>query len=437
MAETVATLNGIKLDLETISDSFDKALAEHHIPFTDRTLIQDMGLKARRIRLRCYFWADTYQTHKDLLQLLWDKQDFELNHPEYGLLRGKIDNVHVRHDHMERVAEIDIDFISGQSTISVSASTDIKGDAEQLAADGFLDVEKKYRDALVESSVLPIELVDKVLDPELDIIDQITGYGATVRAYAKKLDTMVHDLNSVCAGITAPVDSLVGTVELGLAMPGRIIGTIAGMVEKMTVRFITLKNAPGRFMSSIFNQLSRFTYPGNSTLFGRDSSDSAITLADDLAANAYLATSSIGLSTALADIYDEDEAIRNAQVQAEQVRVFDSLGRVTGDIDINYAMTIGQIEETLSLVRTVCDLAVAVNRDTSAIKLLSDKLLEHVVQIKVESEKIIHIEVDNQTPLHLVCLKYGLPYRAAERIMLINKIRNPNRVQGSIDIYES
>ena len=438
MTETYATLNGINLDIQTISDSFDKALSERHIPFSDRTLLQDMGLKARRIRLRCYFWAETYDTHRQLLQLLWDKQNFELRHPQYGLLRGKVDNIHVRHDDMDQVAEIDIDFIEGISSVAVAAATDIAGQADDMAASGYLEAQDSYRDAMVADGVVDAETIDTALDPELGILDQITAVNAEARSYLKKLDRMDKDLAGFCDDITAPVDSLVDTVELATSLPGRMIGRVAATVEKLTVRFITLKNAPRRFLDSIVNQLARFTYPADSSLFGSASTDSDTTaLADRAAADAYLATCSIGLSHAVAQIYADDEQVRAAQAQAEYVQVFDGQGRLTQTPAVAASLNVNQIEESLDRVRGVAALAVEAARGVDAVRLLSDALLDHVVRVKLDAEKIVTIDVDNAMPLHLICLKYGLPYRAAERILRINRIKHPNFVSGGIDIYES
>jgi hypothetical protein len=39
-------------------------------------------------------------------------------------------------------------------------------------------------------------------------------------------------------------------------------------------------------------------------------------------------------------------------------------------------------------------------------------------------------------PLHLVCLKYGLPYTDAERLLGVNRqIRNPNFADGEVLVY--
>ena len=62
-------------------------------------------------------------------------------------------------------------------------------------------------------------------------------------------------------------------------------------------------------------------------------------------------------------------------------------------------------------------------------------LLEHVGTIKLEREKILTVVLDNPMPLHLVCLRYGLPYNYAERLSSINTIPQPNFTDGEVSIY--
>jgi hypothetical protein len=45
------------------------------------------------------------------------------------------------------------------------------------------------------------------------------------------------------------------------------------------------------------------------------------------------------------------------------------------------------------------------------------------------------VVLDNAMPLHLVCLKYGLPYQAAERLIRVNNIPNPNFTAGEVMVY--
>ena len=48
---------------------------------------------------------------------------------------------------------------------------------------------------------------------------------------------------------------------------------------------------------------------------------------------------------------------------------------------------------------------------------------------------MIATNVANVIPLHLICLKYGLPYSAAEQFLGMNAIRNPSFVSGLVNLY--
>jgi prophage DNA circulation protein len=71
-----------------------------------------------------------------------------------------------------------------------------------------------------------------------------------------------------------------------------------------------------------------------------------------------------------------------------------------------------------------------------SLKRMARSLLEHVNTVKLERDRIITIVLDNTRPLHLVCLKYGLPYNMSDRLLSINQgIRNPSFTSGEIQIY--
>jgi hypothetical protein len=59
-----------------------------------------------------------------------------------------------------------------------------------------------------------------------------------------------------------------------------------------------------------------------------------------------------------------------------------------------------------------------------------------VNEIKLEREKIFKVHVSAPTPLHVICLARGLPYRYAPRILAINPgITNPSFVRGEVNVY--
>jgi len=63
------------------------------------------------------------------------------------------------------------------------------------------------------------------------------------------------------------------------------------------------------------------------------------------------------------------------------------------------------------------------------------QLQEHVGTIKLERDRIVSISLDNALPLHLVCLRQGLPYAYAERLLSINELPHPSFAQGEVSVY--
>ena len=78
--------NDIVLEMETLDDTFDKAIARYEYPFADGADLEDMGQKAHCVKVRCYFWDNaaqaTYDDHIRLIELLAPKGFLEFNHPK-------------------------------------------------------------------------------------------------------------------------------------------------------------------------------------------------------------------------------------------------------------------------------------------------------------------------------------------------------------------
>jgi len=69
------------------------------------------------------------------------------------------------------------------------------------------------------------------------------------------------------------------------------------------------------------------------------------------------------------------------------------------------------------------------------LKTMAVALLNHVNSVRLEREKMARVVLDNPMPLHLVCLKYGLPYQDAERLIRVNNIHAPNFTSGEVLVY--
>ena len=108
-------------------------------------------------------------------------------------------------------------------------------------------------------------------------------------------------------------------------------------------------------------------------------------------------------------------------------------------------MNAREIDHVLYLIRKFCQERIGVygsndptaTREVPSLKAMCSAILAYVETVKLEMEAIVTIDVDPPMPLHMVCLREGLPYAMAERILSINSIGNSNAVSGKINIYVS
>lgn len=425
MADTYfAWLDNTPLEMETLDDSFEKSIARHEFPFRDGALLEDMGQKAHTVRLRCHFWDDgadhaTYDDHILLINHLQSRELFELAHPMYGIMKGCVESISVRHDDRQRAAEVDITFVENlRGEIEPAQQADVVSGVE----DAFLDAHERLLDGFSAEirAALGSEaagILDKALDASQGVMEQFTGVTLAARNYLKKVDTFVATVESTLTEIANPANSLISTINFGTNLPGRVIGSLTHCVERYTVLYDSLTNAPTRFADS-FN-LAMLDL--EETLgFGETHVSSA-------------AAAQGGVS--MATLYKADEEQRQVLRRREKTASFDATGAYVAPNTAETVMNVRELEQSLATVRTMIQRAVARDRQQVGLKNMARQLLEHVNRVKLEREKIVTVDLDNSLPLHLVCLKYGLSYNTAARIHAINSIKNPSFTSGQVAIY--
>jgi prophage DNA circulation protein len=425
MADTYfAYLDNTRLEMETIDDTFEKSIVRHEFPFRDGALLEDMGQKARTVRLRCYFWDDggdhaTYDDHILLINHLASRELFELDHPMYGIMKGCVESVSVRHDDRQRTAEVDITFVENlRGEIEPAEQADVEAEAEAA----FTDVQERMMDSFSEGlrDVLGPEaagILDKTLDASKGVLEQFQNVSLAARNYLKKVDTFVSTVESTLTEIANPANSLVSTINFGTNLPGRVIGSVTRCVERYARLYETLTTAPARFADS-FNlaalELERALGFGKSHVRSTAAAQAGYTMAT---------------------LYKADEEQRQSLRRKEKNACFDASGTYTTPETAAPVMNVRELEQSLATTRTMIQRAVDQDRRQEGLKTMARRLLEHVNSVKLEREKIVAVDLDNVMPLHLVCLKYGLPYNTAERIHSINRIPNPSFASGRVSIY--
>jgi len=408
-----------KLEIENIEDSFEKSIAQYEFPYRDGALLEDMGQKAHKIRFRCYFYNENYDSHIELIKFLEGKDLVEIAHPQYGIIIGKIETLSVRHDDRERTAEIDITFIENlRGEIHPLTYVDVESAAEEAFIEGQDEQMEEFKaDTEDELGAEADEVLAKELDPDKGILEQFTDVSKKARKYVKDVDKYVRKLEGTLNKISNPANSLTSTIQYGVNLPGRVIGAVAKTVERYAIFYNTLRNAPARFLLSLKDGFKKLELS-----FGKFSKHTRIASVQRRA-------------LVVGYIYKSDEAKRQALKSAEKVKSFDAKGNYLKAEPAEQIMTIQEIEQTLADVRSDIQETVELSRGMQSLKDLALVLLEHVNKIKLEREKLVRVDIENEIPLHLICLKYGLSYNYATRIHAINSCKHPNFVRGELNIY--
>lgn len=437
MAKTYDTgvLNGYRIEMENIEDTYEKAIAKYDYPYKDGADLEDMGQKAHIIKFRCFFydaadkedWIGTANnSYDDHILLLNDLAEMELitfDHPKYGLMNGHIESVSVRHDDRERCAELDITFVEQmRGAVAITDQPPILSSLETAYAAG--QIQQAAKLAADIKSVLPIAdagIVSKTLDAAQGLLSQAQEFSAKARSFVDSVESYISIAEADVNQVVSPINSLQASIAYVENLPGRITGSIANAIEKTALLYDSIRNQPAQFIGELKTAFDDIIAEFQE--FGEDDPSS---IASDTCA---VMTSHLQLACAqrmaleTADIYNTDETAYRE-----------------GDEDVQI-MDILKLEETLSVAREMIEEAVENAREgdgsdlIATLKTMASALLNHVDRVRIERESMVEITLDNPTPLHLICLMRGLPYTDAERLLKINRIRHPNFTNGKVLVY--
>ena len=460
-------LAGIALDLEVLDDDFQKALVKHEFPLRHGALIEDMGRRARSIRVRCYFIGERYSAHRELLAALDSLDAADFQHPVYGLLTVRIESVSVRHDDRLETAEIDLVLVEdgltegGQADDSAVAGGEAS--AEEIGRDGLEEVSESWGDDLRESLGLDGEnILSRVLDSGGGVLEQFGDLTGTAREYVGRVDQVVGVFNSTLGDLVLPASSWLSTMTFAQNLPGRVLSAVTGVTGRYGQVFESLLGSPSRFLDSYGRSIGDLidrvlpVSGGTVSTSTRQTRRPAALAASTHLRTALASTAAIQAGVRTAGVLDRDRRVRREYRRLAAVPSFDRLGRYAGSGARRTAedtatravaepgdsgsrtaapLTVREIESALVTVRSMLQESVDAKRQAKAPNKLAALLVEQAKEAKADGERLINIRLDGPTPLHRICLNSGLTCRDAERLLAVNRIPRPNRTEGSLDVF--
>jgi hypothetical protein len=100
------------------------------------------------------------------------------------------------------------------------------------------------------------------------------------------------------------------------------------------------------------------------------------------------------------------------------------------ELDSSLARTLELLRDGITAARATGNASAA-----TALQQQAAALTDYIDNVKMERDRLIIAEIGNDTPLHLICLRHGLPYSYADRICSINDFRNPTFCAGEVRLY--
>jgi len=386
-----ASLGGVTLLCQSIEDGFEKGIITQEIPYKNGASTEDTGMMAGTCSLRCYFFDANYSDHLKLIDVCKSFDLVNFIHPVYGLKRVRVNSLVVRNnDQLARTAEIDL-----KLTEDDTPQTTIK----------------PWKEVQTEAETM---FTDSVTEQQLSLAEKLQALASDGESAC---ESAISSFSGFMTAVKNPANTLASLIEYGTDLPGRFTQAAALAVERYAIAYNTLRTAPTAFMAALSADLN------------------TLAAAFDAFGPQVKAAASARLGLEAAGFFSADEQLRQTNGTAEAAAGFDVNGnRLGGSVDETLNAT--EIESILQTANTAIQAALAADRGNYALKRLAAALVQAAAQLKLTAENVKTVRITEPTPLMVICLRYGLPYTAAPRVLALNpQIKDPNRVSGEILIY--
>ncbi|HOX50486.1 MAG TPA: DNA circularization N-terminal domain-containing protein [Fibrobacteria bacterium] len=409
-----ATLAGITLDWQDLTRDRKGAVVRHEYPGHHGADLEFQGWGPMEHRLKVVFLADRQADWKKLQEVLFTGASMVLEHPEKGVLNGYVDSITIKDDDRKDVVEVDISFVED--------GVDLPDSFRPSA----IDVAEEFRAPLISASAANIEKafgLAAIPAPDLSDpswLEKLGDLGNTLNSLVGTMQKQVGRMDSLIVSFTSPVSAVLSTMAWGADLPSQLSKRLAIVLDLMQGK---VAGAPSPAMSAR-------TFMAN-----------ARALADSFAGTpmegaARIQVASQGALTSARVMAADEDALRSMTAY-ESTPAFDASGRwVSRDVSpTQLPATADQIEAMVFDARELIQEARPWSNDPASLDRLALALQDQYRARLVDFERLVEVEILKPTPLHVVCHRHGLPYNVAERLVLLNRIRNPSFVQGKVLLY--
>jgi prophage DNA circulation protein/urease gamma subunit len=376
-----------------------------------------MGGSARSIRFAAFFFNEKYSRHTEFVDLINQDAVIQLTHPKYGILNGRITDWTVLHDDRDEYCQIDITFVEQ----IIGEELQYVHNVLSAAEGAFLATQLQAKDSFAAKAAVELGsdgpgVLTRAITGTTSLVSQLGGgISSKARAFVKRIDGAVRAVEGLSLAVQNPATSIITAIDYGTSLPGRVVGAVTQCIERYAEAAASVASSPAQMVANLKNSITAIKAAASG-------------LEDQVG--------KIGASYAalkVAQVFAEDETAR-AQAGTLQPS-FDIEGNYIAQDQPPATLTVNDLEAAAYASRQMLDEAYQADRTMTGLKEAGLALQRHVDVVKGSRERLKKITITHPTPLHAICLQNGLPYSDAERIIKINDIPDPARVEGEILIY--
>lgn len=416
MAARTIRLGGIRVPCTEVSDDRKSALVRHEYAGHDGADLEHLGWGPVEHKLRAIFPASRASDWESIKELLKTGAKAVFEHFELGEFDVQIESVSSRRD--RRIGTVEVDFTVVEDGID-QRPRNVRPSAVDVVT-GLAQAMANQAIARTAELILPAAMPAPDLEDNM-WLEKLGDLGSKLNALVRDIQSALGRIDGVIAAISYPVSAAYNALAFGADLPSQLSARIAKALDLMQGKVAGAPDpaaSASRFLRDVDALLA--TFQGSST-------HSTVRILGALQ----------GARTVAAVMATDEDRLRAMQA-SEASQPFDERGRwMVGSTSTlarpasvsQMAALVGQARTLLQSVRPLVDDGHLVDRIAVALQeQYNDRLFE--------LEQVVEIEVQDPTPLHLICHRQGLPYNTAERLVLLNpQIKNPTFVQGRVLVY--
>lgn len=423
-----ASFRGVRFDVINARDSWSRDIAQHEYPYIDGADVQDMGRKARNIRLSALFWGDDYDSRLQSFIAELDKRGAgELIHPIYGSMPNmQVIECQIGHD-AENVDYCSVELVFLESKTGNPFFTQ---DYPTAQADVIFNQVQSLMDAeqsLMDNAMAPLRDAKKLMSKSKALAStalnmliifrsEITGFVGNTTDFVQYPGAFMSDLQSAVSLTSINTTSSGASAGSGVSAASAISQTNATMSDwgESHRQLTAIADMPAALVSG--EKTAPVEMPAGTSVADIAELIAMVTIvvAGELAQDA-------------ADIFSDDD-INSLLSPIEIERIAnDTREFIQTAIDQHRARYADATQE-ISSSPTV--LGIAWQPVVDGLKDIALAVQQLAANIMTTRPPLIQRQVEGVSNLHLVAHRWYGDYRRAAELQRLNpQLRNPNNLQ--------